>query len=361
MKRKLTFLLTLILPVIVMSQAVIVFESKEHNFGKIKEEDGRVSHEFVFTNQGNEPLVINKVQASCGCTTPSWTKTPLEPGEKGSITVIYNPAGRPGMFSKSVSVQSNSTTERERLIIKGEVETKAVSSTAARETLPVVMGGIRLGAHSVHFNNIEKGTVKEQSLKVKNTSDENIKISFLNVPSYISASFPNNVLAPNTESELKFTFDSKKCTKWGPLSDEIYLVLNNKKELSDTYKITLTSNIVEDFSKMTVEQKRNAPILEISERTLKLGVQNAAAKTEGTFLIKNVGEKALEIRSVINTNKEFSFKQEQLSIRGGKTAKLKFNLSPDLKPGKYKRAITLQTNDPENTYVVLSIEWEIKE
>jgi len=357
MKTILIFLFTLMLPVIVFSQAVIIFETKEYDFGKIKEEDGRVSFEYVFTNQGNSPLVVSRVQASCGCTTPTWTKSPVEPGQKGVIEATYNPAGRPGKFAKNITVQSNATTERQSLTIKGEVipRPKAVE----KEFLSVVMGNVHLETRSVEFGNIEKGVQKEHRLKVRNTSNEKIKLSFSNLPSYISAVLTENVLAPNAEGELVFGFDSKKCSKWGPISDEIYLVLNGKKNISDTYKIMLMSNIVEDFSKMTIEQKRNAPILEISDRVINLGVVSVSARVEGTFLIKNIGEKALEIRRVINNNKELFFKQEQLTVRSGKTTELKFNVSPDLKPGKYKRAVILQTNDPKNTNVVLSVEWEI--
>lgn len=362
MKKRFAFLFALILPVIVMSQAVIVFETKDHDFGNIKEEDGRVSYEFVFENQGNAPLVISKVQASCGCTTPNWTKNPVEPGQKGKITVTYNPSGRPGKFSKSITVQSNATTERERLMIKGDVipRPKNEAKNAVQESFPIVMGNVRLETRAVEYGKIEKGTVKEQKLKIKNTSNEELKISFSNLPAYVSTGLSDKTLAPNAEGELVFVFDSKKCPKWGPFSTEIYLMQNSNKDNSDTYKITLKSNIIEDFSKMTMEQKRNAPILEISQRTIDLGVVQASVKQEGRFLIKNIGEKALEIRRVINDNAELTLKQEQFSVRGGKTAELKFTLAPDLKPGKYKRTITLQTNDPENVYVVLSIAWEVK-
>jgi hypothetical protein len=66
-------------------------------------------------------LVINRVQASCGCTTPTWTKEPIEPGKSGSIVVTYNPLGRPGIFVKTITVYSNATDEQTVLIIKGDV------------------------------------------------------------------------------------------------------------------------------------------------------------------------------------------------------------------------------------------------
>jgi hypothetical protein len=105
----------------VMAQSPIIkFPVKEFDFGKIKEVDGNVTHVFDFTNIGKAPLVVNQVQASCGCTTPTWTKEPIEPGKKGAITVTYSTAGRPGSFTKTITVSSNDTV-KQVLIIKGEV------------------------------------------------------------------------------------------------------------------------------------------------------------------------------------------------------------------------------------------------
>ncbi len=358
MKKIRAFFLLLILPVIAMSQAVIVFEAKDHDFGEIKEEDGRVSYEFVFSNQGNEPLVLSKVQASCGCTTPSWTKSPVEPGQKGTIKVSYNPAGRPGKFSKNISVQSNATQERERLVIRGEVIPKPKDWT--KESAAANIDGLSLERRTVEFNNIEKGLLKEQTLKIKNTSGQSLSVAFTDVPAYITVKLPNETLSPDEEEEVTFIFDTKKCAKWGPVSDDIFIVLNNKRDISDPYKISLISNIVEDFNKMTMEQKRVAPIIEVINRTINLGIINSGTRNEGVFNIRNVGEKPLEIRTIINNNEEIFFKQQHLTVRGGKTAELKFNLSAELKPGKYTRAVTLQTNDPKNVYVILSIQWEVK-
>lgn len=82
----------------------INFSKTEHNFGQ--QPVGKpVSYEFEFTNAGTKPLVLTDVKASCGCTTPSWTKEPVMPGQKGSIKAQYNMA-REGNFRKSVTVKT---------------------------------------------------------------------------------------------------------------------------------------------------------------------------------------------------------------------------------------------------------------
>ena len=87
--------------------ASVEFEEKAHDFGTIREDDGTVTHVFGFTNTGSSPLVIISATASCGCTHPKYSPEPVKPGEKGSISVSYNPAHRPGEFDKTIKVRTN--------------------------------------------------------------------------------------------------------------------------------------------------------------------------------------------------------------------------------------------------------------
>ena len=122
MKKYSLLLFCLVCSFAAMSQkAVISFGEKTHDFGKVNEEDGKITHVFDFTNRGISPLVVSRVQASCGCTTPVWTKEPVEAGKKGTIAVTYNTSGRPGLFTKTITVYSNDSLQQVVLIIKGEV------------------------------------------------------------------------------------------------------------------------------------------------------------------------------------------------------------------------------------------------
>lgn len=105
------------------------FEREVHDFGNIKE-GVQAEYVFKFTNVGKEPLVITNVQASCGCTTPKWTKEPVKPGESGSVTAIYNSKGRPGNFNKAVTITSNAKTAQKVLFIKGNVEPEGSAESA---------------------------------------------------------------------------------------------------------------------------------------------------------------------------------------------------------------------------------------
>lgn len=103
------------------SKAKIKFEKTIYDFGNIKEDGGPVTHEFVFTNEGGEPLQINSARAECGCTRPTFPKEEIAPGQSGIIKVTYNPAGRPGGFTKVVTVKCTGNPGKINLKIRGTV------------------------------------------------------------------------------------------------------------------------------------------------------------------------------------------------------------------------------------------------
>lgn len=102
--------------------AQIKFDKLTHNFGMFSEKMPVVETEFSFTNTGDAPLVINQAAASCACTVPEYTKSPIQPGQKGTIKVIYNGTGKfPGRFRKSITIRTNGVPEMTRLYIEGEM------------------------------------------------------------------------------------------------------------------------------------------------------------------------------------------------------------------------------------------------
>ncbi len=102
-----------------------------HDYGSIVfGADGSV--DFVFTNEGKNPLVITNVASTCGCTVPTWPKEPVEPGEKDTITVVYN-TNLAGPFNKTIVVYSNANNSPVRISIMGKVNAKASDINAGKK------------------------------------------------------------------------------------------------------------------------------------------------------------------------------------------------------------------------------------
>ena len=126
--KRIAFIFTMLCLVAGMVQAqdekgpVISAEETTFDFGTIKEKEGNVVHVFKIKNTGDKPLMITRVIASCGCTSPQWPQEPIAPNGTGEIKVTFNPVGRPGPFAKPVNVYSNGKAGSFSLTIRGTVE-----------------------------------------------------------------------------------------------------------------------------------------------------------------------------------------------------------------------------------------------
>jgi len=96
------------------------FEEEFHDFGKIMQGE-TVSYPFNFKNSGKSDLVISDVSTSCGCTIPSYPKTPIHPGQTGTIKVSFNSSGKHGFQNKNIVIVANTQPNTVILRIKAEV------------------------------------------------------------------------------------------------------------------------------------------------------------------------------------------------------------------------------------------------
>ena len=146
------------------------FSRPEWNFGDIREEEGKVTHTFVGRNEGDEPLVIVEVTATCGCTVPSFSRKPVLPGEETPITVTFDPRNRPGSFSKELSVFSSRRERLARLRITGNVVARELS---LEEEYPFDFGeGLRLDGNFHSFAYLYRGQEAATQFEAVNTTDE---------------------------------------------------------------------------------------------------------------------------------------------------------------------------------------------
>ncbi len=90
-------------------KAKIIFEEESHDFGTVAQ-GPQLEYSFKFANEGEEPLVIGKVQPSCGCTGAATDgKTEYAKGESGEIKITFNTQGRERHVEKSIAVTTNDT------------------------------------------------------------------------------------------------------------------------------------------------------------------------------------------------------------------------------------------------------------
>lgn len=110
-----------------MAPSGITWKDDTHNFNDI-EKGKPVSHDFTFKNTTKQTVLLTDVKASCGCTATNYTKTPIKPGESGSVTATFN-AASPGSFSKNITVTTSDSDVKKVLTIKGKVNDTAAPAT----------------------------------------------------------------------------------------------------------------------------------------------------------------------------------------------------------------------------------------
>jgi P pilus assembly chaperone PapD len=237
------------------AQGVLTFEKTDHEFGNVAE-GNQATHEFKFKNTGDQPVVIANVQASCGCTTPDWTKTPVLPGKTGFIRASYNSAGRPGQFNKTVTVTSNAKAATTVLTIKGTVltkdEMKANYSPAELAKSPKLV----LDRNTHDFGKMEVGQQPVARFTVKNTGKSDLTFGALTSNCYC-VNFKNapKALKPGESTTVELVY-SQRAT--GQMSDVV--TLHSNDITAPDPKISLKANIVQSLSQQSMVKEGNAAV-----------------------------------------------------------------------------------------------------
>ena len=330
----------------------ITFETITHDFGTFPEENGKVSCVFEFTNTGKADLVLQKVRASCGCTTPEWTKEPVKPGEKGPVKATYNASGRPGAFSKTITVTTNAG--EKRLSIKGEVIPKAQK---VEDKYPHEFDGLRLMKKNVYFNTVFYPESKTEKIEVINNGDKDVKVTFQSAPKFIAISSPA-ILKPGEKGEISFTLKSQDSNVWGAFKETAIIEVNGKAFTENP--ISLFGNIAENFSGMTAEEKANAPVLSLGNSVSLGKIKTTTAKTY-EITLKNDGKSNLIIRAINVDSKNITVTLPSKPVKPGKEAAIRVKVNGDgLKIGKFTQRMTVTSNDPNRSTYIVNLNGEVE-
>lgn len=333
--------------------AHISFEKEIHDFGKIKEDGGKVEYKFMFTNTGDAPLIITNVKASCGCTSPTWTEKPVMPGQKGYVSAVFDPRNRPGNFNKSIFVQSNTPKARNILRITGEVLPR---EKTVEDYYPKVIGDLRLESNHFAFVKVFNDQVKKDTLKVFNSSGYNMEITFDRVPNYVTLTTIPKVLKPGQKGVIVGEYDGTKVNDWGFVTARLHMNING--EQAKGYFV-VSARVEEDFSKLTEEQMANAPKIVFDERTFNFGQTKSRDKIEHNFTFKNEGKSDLIIRKIRSTCGCTTVAPEKTVIKPGESTSFKAIFTPGSRKGKQRKSIYVISNDPEHSNVRLMITGEL--
>ncbi|TLX75293.1 DUF1573 domain-containing protein [Labilibacter sediminis] len=327
------------------------FNKTLHDFGGIEESAGKVSYQFNFTNTGSQPLVIHNVRASCGCTSPEWSKQPIAPGGKGYVKAIFDPKNRPGNFNKTITVTANTETPNTVLRITGTV---APRPKTTEDIYPHAIEGIRLKSKHISFTRITPKGKKSEEIDFINTSDEELNIGFNRVPAHVNIKAVPATVKPGEKGKILASYDAEVKNDWGFVYDQIFLTINDVKNYKN--RISINANIQEDFSQWSQEKKKNAAKISIDNKIFDFGTIKQGTKAEHSFSITNTGKSDLIIRKVKASCGCTATKPEKTVIKPGDHTTISTIFNSAGKSGRQNKSVTVITNDPLASNVLLRVQ-----
>jgi hypothetical protein len=343
MKRFLMTLLSFVAACSLYAQT-ITFEEPIHDMGAVREEGGPVTHEFIFKNTGDKPLVISKVVPACGCTVSAWTKAPVPSGGTGSIKATYTPIGNKAMpFNKTLTVTSNAEPSQVVLTIKGNL---IPLSENLRLTYRDSVGNLRIKyIRPLNFPQINMNSrTPDQKLDVANVSEtDELKVEFENVPDYIIATSHPAVFKPKERGSINIRIEGSKRTSFGYASDKITIKVGESRGT-----VLINSVVAETFPNLSGPDWDNGPRVTFGKTDINL--QNAEYVP---VEISNAGKSELIISSYTTDNPNlYAEIKKVIKVKAGKSVSIKIG-STDLQ--KSAGNIYLTTNDPRNSLIKYKI------
>ncbi len=238
------------------AQGIMNFKEETFDFGNI-DEGTQAVHEFEFTNTGNQPIEISKVDASCGCTSPTFTKEAVMPGKKGKIRASFDSNGRPGMFLKSLTIKNNTQKPNLLVYIKGFVKAKKQEANPNPNNIVVTQQSappaIQLEKNQFDFGRVESGNKSKQRFMIYNSGGQDLVITNLESKcGCVSFGLSNSVIAPQQTEILELTLNADKIQEL----EDIFTISSNDPQ-SPKKELVLRASIFQNFSKQMFKNKKN--------------------------------------------------------------------------------------------------------
>lgn len=335
----------------------ISWDATTFSFGDVKEDGGKVSHKYIFTNTGNAPLVLTRVKPSCGCTSSDYTKQPVAPGKEGYVSVAFDPNRRVGKNSKSITVTSNSVPPT--TVLRFTVNVLARAKTI-EDDYPRTIGELRLKTNHLALMKVFTNEVKEGELDIVNTNDHDLNIAFQNIPAYIQISAVPSILKPNMKGKIIVKYDASKKDDYGFLMDRIIIAINENTNQNKN-RLSVSATIEEDFTQLSAKELADAPNIEFDNKVFNFGELIKGESVEHTFVFKNTGKSDLIIRKTKSSCGCTVVNPSDKVIKPGEASKLKVKFNSAGKKNKQNKSITVITNSPKNSQVVLRVTGFVKD
>jgi predicted hotdog family 3-hydroxylacyl-ACP dehydratase len=342
------------------AQPRVTWAEKQHDFGVILEENGKVTCQMQLVNSGDEPLLIVKAQASCGCTAVNYPQTPIQPGDSATVDITYNPSGRPGQFTKEVLIFTNAIPKRAILEITGNV---IPTDQTLSKQYPLQAGSLHISQGNIPFGELVKGENKTLFLSAYNASTDTVLVHVNGDKPHMHPALVPDTVPPAMVTALTVHYLSGHAPQWGLNVDTLTLSCEPLRQpataLAGEATINVMAQVIENFSGLTDKQRQDAPVVSVDcgDRLDFGSIKEENEQVTRTFTITNKGKDPLIIRRLwIPDGEGFTVSANRTEIKRGKSATVTVTArAATLRGNVINVPLTVMSNDPETPRLTIRL------
>ncbi|MEM9935294.1 MAG: DUF1573 domain-containing protein [Bacteroidota bacterium] len=328
----------------------ISFDKTTHDFGTMDKND-LAETVFTFTNTSESPLKLTNVKASCGCTTPFYTKESIAPGETGEVKVKYNTA-RMGAFTKSVTVRYDTAKTARPIIlyIKGKVVEGEPQEAAINYNH--VVGGIAFDQINPNVGTLDSDKEKLLTFNIRNISPT--RIQFKPQETVAEAGFLVSMgktdFLPGETGIITVRLVGEEMETMGPFRKQV--VLTTTEDESNKKTFTINGNLNKVYS---AEELALMPSIKFEQVSYDAGKILSGEKVTHGYIFTNEGKGDLKIESVKASCGCTATAPKDKIIKPGESSEIMATFDSRGRSGVQQKSITVKTNDPDQATVILRL------
>ena len=335
--------------------SALVFETYEWDFGQINEADGVVQHTFRFTNISNNPIQIDNVATSCGCTTVLYSTQPVAGGEYGELTVAFDPSRTEGRVLREVEIFTKDRRNYASLMITADVNPIPMG---LEQIYPHLLAGtVKTNAKNCTFGYITQGESVTRIVRVANVGDKASKLSVVTTGNRngMSVECPESI-GPQEVVSIHITYNiGKGKNHFGMARDTVWVVADGAKS---QVPIPVNAIRVEKFSQ---DNNKPKPVLRVEPAYVDFGEKAPGKIFKKTIVIGNTGNADLIFRNVEPMEGTAISIESGQVIKPGKELKVTVSITNSREPHTSTLgSINLTTNDPTRPFRELRLQVDTK-
>jgi hypothetical protein len=325
------------------------FNELTHDFGVI-EQNAKAEFTFRFTNTTAKPLTLLNVRASCGCTTPSWTREAIEPSKEGEIQVAYNTA-RPGTFQKTVTVTYDSAAQPVVLTIKGNVIAKP-----AETVFQYPQGNLAFEQSGLNTGTLDSDKEILMTIRVKNSGPKEIVFTGKYEQEGMFEIKPREtMLVPGQTGTIEVKALGGKFSETGAFTKTIGL--HTTDEVSPIKTLTISGSLNKVYS---AEELARMPNIRFESLEYNAGKVLEGEKVSFSYKFTNTGKEDLLIESVRASCGCTAPEPKDKVVKAGQSSEITATFDSRGRQGVQNKTITVRSNDPDNGTVILKLNVEVE-